>query len=43
MQNLNPAVLNAMNDDSKIKRKIYIPQDTGINYIGMLIGPRGLY
>ena len=43
MQNLNPTVLNALQDASKIKKKIYIPQNTGVNYIGMLIGPKGLY
>ena len=30
-------------DDNKIRRKIYIPVNTGVNYIGLLIGPRGLY
>jgi len=43
IQNLNPTVLNALQDSSKIKKKIYIPQNTGVNYIGMLIGPKGLY
>ena len=43
IQNLNPTVLNALQDASKIKKKIYIPQNTGVNYIGMLIGPKGLY
>jgi len=32
-----------LQDASKIKKKIYIPQTTGVNYIGMLIGPKGLY
>jgi hypothetical protein len=41
--NLNPSVLSALQDASKIKKKIYIPQTTGVNYIGMLIGPKGLY
>ena len=43
IQNLNPAILNALQDSSKIKKKIYLPKNTGINYIGLLIGPRGLY
>jgi polyribonucleotide nucleotidyltransferase len=43
LQNLNPSVLSALQDASKIKKKIYIPQTTGVNYIGMLIGPKGLY
>jgi hypothetical protein len=43
MQNLNPTVLNALQDSSKIKKKIYIPQGNQVNYIGMIIGPKGLY
>ena len=43
IQNLNPAILNALQDSSKIKKKVYLPKDKGINYIGLLIGPRGLY
>lgn len=42
MQNLNPAILNALQDSSKIKKRIYIPKN-GNNYIGLLIGPKGLY
>lgn len=42
-QNLNPAIMNALQDSSKIKKKVYLPKDKGINYIGLLIGPRGLY
>ncbi len=30
-------------DSNKVRRKVYIPQNTGINYIGLLIGPKGLY
>ena len=43
IKNLNPTILNALQDSSKIKKKIYLPKNTGINYIGLLIGPRGLY
>jgi hypothetical protein len=43
LHNLNPAILNALQDSSKIKKKIYLPKIAGINYIGLLIGPRGLY
>lgn len=43
MANLNPAILSALQDSSKIKKKIYLPKSTGVNYIGLLIGPRGLY
>ena len=35
---------NLINNDSmKIKKKIYIPKKTGINYVGLLIGPKGTY
>ncbi len=43
MHNLNPTILNALQDSSKIKKKIYLPKMSGINYIGLLIGPKGLY
>jgi hypothetical protein len=43
IKNLNPAILNALQDSSKIKKKVYLPKNTGINYIGLLIGPKGLY
>ena len=25
-----------------MKLKIYLPQNTGLNYIGMIIGPKGI-
>ena len=35
---------NIINNDSmKIKKKIYIPKKPGINYVGLLIGPKGTY
>ena len=35
---------NIINNDSmKIKKKIYIPKKAGINYVGLLIGPKGTY
>lgn len=43
MENMNPTLLHALQDSSKIKKKIYLPKNTGVNYIGMLIGPKGLY
>ena len=43
VQNTNSAVINALQDASKLKKKIFIPQNTGVNYIGMIIGPKGLY
>ena len=36
-----PNIIN--NDSMKIKKKIYIPKKTGINYVGLLIGPKGTY
>lgn len=43
MKNLNPTILNALQDPSKIKKKMYIPKNPGVNYIGLLIGPQGHY
>lgn len=43
MKNLNPTILNALQDATKIKKKIYIPKNPGVNYIGLLIGPQGVY
>lgn len=47
---MNPTVsfnpedqITAIHDANQIKRKIYIPTNTGVNYIGMIIGPKGLY
>ena len=41
MNNNNP--LNFLEDNSKLKRKIYIPKSSEINYVGLLIGPKGTY
>ena len=42
--NDNPEVAGGEDqEDNKIRKKIYIPVNTGVNYIGLLIGPRGLY
>ena len=43
MKNLNPTILNALQDSTKIKKKIVIPKNPGVNYIGLLIGPQGHY
>jgi len=40
---VNPNILYTLNDNSKIKRKIFIPKVQGVNYVGLLIGPRGTY
>ena len=40
---INQVLLNTLNDTSKIKRKIYIPKQPGVNFVGLLIGPKGTY
>ncbi len=40
---VNPNILYTLNDNSKIKRKIFIPKVNGVNYVGLLIGPKGTY
>ncbi len=40
---VNPNILYSLNDNSKIKRKIFIPKVNGVNYVGLLIGPKGTY
>ena len=34
---------SSLGDSTKIKKKIYIPKTQGINYVGLLIGPKGTY
>jgi hypothetical protein len=34
---------NTLNDNTKIKIKIYIPKQPGVNFVGLLIGPKGTY
>ena len=42
--NLLATATNAINNDMmKLKKKIYIPKKQGINYVGLLIGPKGTY
>jgi len=41
--NVNPNILFTLNDNTKIKRKIYIPRVAGVNFVGLLIGPKGSY
>lgn len=38
---INPNIINTLNDPSKIKRKIYVPQGSNFNYTGLIIGPKG--
>lgn len=38
----NTPLGSARIDSSQIRRKLYLPQD-GVNYIGLLIGPRGMF
>lgn len=41
--NVNPNIMYTLNDNSKIKRKIFIPKVQGVNFVGLLIGPKGTY
>jgi hypothetical protein len=41
--NLNPNIIYTLTDNSKIKRKVYIPKVPGVNFVGLLIGPKGTY
>lgn len=34
---------SALSDSSKIKKKILIPKVQGVNFVGLLIGPKGTY
>lgn len=40
---INPGILSALTDKSKFRKKIYFPKNTGVNFIGLLIGPKGMY
>jgi len=39
---MNPNILKALNDPSKVRRKIAVPPDPTFNYIGLIIGPKVL-
>ena len=43
LANYSTSALLNFQDLSKVRKKIYLPKDTGINYIGLLIGPKGMY
>jgi hypothetical protein len=40
---VNPNILYTLNDSSKVKKKIFIPKVSGVNFVGLLIGPKGTY
>lgn len=40
---ISTAFLNTTLDQNKYKTKIYLPKSSGINYVGLLIGPKGIY
>lgn len=40
-QGCNPNIINTLNDQTKIKRKIYMPKTNKFNYTGLIIGPKG--
>lgn len=35
--------MNFLDDNTKLKKKIFIPKSSEINYVGLLIGPKGTY
>ena len=39
----NQNLLYSLTDNSKIKRKVFIPKVNGVNFVGLLIGPKGTY
>jgi hypothetical protein len=44
LQNMqNPLLYNPLTDITKIKRKVKIPYQPGVNFVGLLIGPKGTY
>ena len=43
LANYSTAALLNFQDLTKVRKKIYLPKETGINYIGLLIGPKGMY
>lgn len=40
---LSSTYIQAVPDSQKYKTKIFLPRNTGINYVGLLIGPKGIY
>jgi len=40
---VNPNIIYTLSDNSKIKRKVFIPKENGVNFVGLLIGPKGTY
>jgi len=36
-------IYNNLNESTKFKRKVYIPKQNGVNFVGLLIGPKGAY
>ena len=40
---IHPNITKLLSDPSKFKKKVYIPQSQNINYVGLLIGPKGTY
>ena len=40
---LHPNITKLLNDPNKFKKKVYIPQSQHINFVGLLIGPKGTY
>jgi hypothetical protein len=36
-------IYNNIIESNKYKRKVYFPKQIGVNYVGLLIGPKGAY
>lgn len=43
INNPNANIIYTLNDCSKIKCKVFIPKVQGVNFVGLLIGPKGTY
>jgi len=37
------SIYNTLVDSTKLKRKVFIPKQNGVNFVGLLIGPKGAY
>jgi hypothetical protein len=40
---MHPNITKLLTDPTKFKKKIFIPSSQNINYVGLLIGPKGTY
>jgi transcription antitermination factor NusA-like protein len=40
---MHPNIAKLLNDPGMFKKKIFIPHHHNINFVGLLIGPKGMY